>query len=162
MTHLSVVSRRIRLALLGSAALPLALEAQMPAAPDAARLRAARAVVEATGADSLMLQTMERTLPIQRAQNPRVPAEFWDRFIARARADIPALVDSLVPIYADRFSQAELEQLLVFYRSPLGRRVVAEQGEIAAQSQRVGMRWGAAVGAAIVTDMAQEGKPVRM
>jgi len=42
---------------------------------------------------------------------------------------------SLGPIYARRFTKAELEQLLTFYRSPVGRRILAEQGSIAQEGQ---------------------------
>jgi hypothetical protein len=44
-------------------------------------------------------------------------------------------VDSLGPIYEKRFTKVELEQLLTFYRSPVGQHILAEQGSIAQESQ---------------------------
>jgi hypothetical protein len=70
------------------------------------------------------------------------------------------LVDSLAPVYAARFSKAELDQLLAFYESPVGRHVAAEQPAIAQESQQLGLRWGARMGAAIAVDLANEGKPL--
>jgi hypothetical protein len=80
-------------------------------------------------------QTIDANLPAQREKNPSVPSEFWDRIAAKARADIGGLVDSLGPIYEKRFTKVELEQLLTFYRSPVGRHILAEQGSIAQESQ---------------------------
>jgi hypothetical protein len=125
------------------------------------RVRVARRVVEASGAEDVILSTMERTIPTQRAQNPQIPAEFWDRFAARARADVGMVVDSLAPVYAARFSKAELDQLLAFYQSPVGRRMAAEQLAIGQESQQLGLRWGARMGAAIAIDLASEGKALK-
>jgi hypothetical protein len=151
------------LVLLAILALPTALAAQGSSnggAVDPERLKVARRLVQASGAEDLILKSIELTLPAQRAQNPNIPPEFWDRFAARARADVTMLVDSLAPVYAQRFSKAELDQLVAFYESPVGRHVATEQPSIAQESQQLGLRWGARVGAAIAVDMANEGKPL--
>jgi hypothetical protein len=114
--------------------------------------------VQASGAEDLILKSIELTLPLQRAQNPNIPAEFWDRFATRARTDVGALVDSLAPVYASRFSKAELDQLLAFYESPVGRHVAAEQPALAQESQQLGVRWGARVGASIAVELTNESK----
>ena len=155
--HRSVL-RRCWLALFATVALPLALQAQ---APDQDRMALARQVIKASGAEALMVSSIDANLPAQREKNPSVPAEFWDRIAARARADIGGLVDSLAPIYAKRFTKPELEQLLTFYKIPVGRHVLAEQGSIAQESQQMGMRWGTRLGAAVAVEMANEGKPLR-
>ncbi|HEX2451452.1 MAG TPA: DUF2059 domain-containing protein [Gemmatimonadales bacterium] len=159
-------SVRVRLAqlallLLGFFALPCTVAAQTShgaRAPDAERLKVARRVVQASGAEDLILKSIELTLPLQRAQNPNIPAEFWDRFATRARTDVGALVDSLAPVYASRFSKAELDQLLAFYESPVGRHVAAEQPALAQESQQLGVRWGARVGASIAVELTNESK----
>lgn len=163
MNSFRVRRSRLVLSLLGMVALPVTLVAQGSAgsgAPDAERLKVARRFVQASGAEAIILKSIELTLPTQRAQNPKIPAEFWDRFVARARADVGLLVDSLGPVYAARFSKAELDQLLAFYESPVGRHVTAEQPAIAQESQQLGLRWGTRVGAAIAVEMANEGKPM--
>ncbi len=155
---------RLVLFLLGMVALPATLVAQASArsgAPDPERLKVARRVVQASGAEAIILKSIELTLPAQRAQSPTIPPEFWDRFAAKARADVGLLVDSLAPVYAVRFSKAELEQLLAFYESPVGRHVVAEQPAVAQESQQLGLRWGTRVGAGIAVEMANEGKPLK-
>lgn len=154
--------RAVPLALLflGFVVLPSTALSQGRKSPDPEKLKVARQLVEASGAEELILKGIELTLPAQRAQNPKIPDEFWDRFAARARADVGMLVDSLGPVYAARFSKAELDQLLAFYQSPVGRHLASEQGAIAQESQQLGLRWGTRVGAAIAVDLANEGKPL--
>ncbi|HET8622163.1 MAG TPA: DUF2059 domain-containing protein [Gemmatimonadales bacterium] len=154
--------RAVPLALLflGFVVLPSTALSQARKTTDPEKLKVARQLVEASGAEELILKGIELTLPAQRAQNPKIPDEFWDRFAARARADVGMLVDSLAPVYAARFSQAELDQLLAFYQSPVGRHFASEQGAIAQESQQLGLRWGTRVGASIAVDLANEGKPL--
>jgi hypothetical protein len=144
--------------------LPMALQAQSGVGGkglDANRLGLAKRVVQASGAEAIILKSIELTLPAQRAQNPTINPEFWDRFTTKARAEIGVLVDSLAPIYARRFSKAELEQLVAFYESPVGRHIMADQGDIVQESQQLGVRWGTRLGAAIAVELANEGKAIK-
>ena len=155
---------RFYLSLLILIAFALPLQAQSPAKGkpgDGSQSELARRLVEASGAEAIILKTIELALPGQRAQNPKISPEFWDRFAAKARTDVRQLVDSLAPIYARRFSKTELEQLVAFYESPVGRHIVAEQGAIAQESQGIGVRWGTRLGAATAVEMADEGKPIQ-
>jgi hypothetical protein len=142
---------------------PMTLQAQSGGGkgPDASQLGLAKRLVQASGAESIILKSIELALPAQRAQNPTINPEFWDRFTAKARADVRVLVDSLAPIYARRFSKAELEQLVAFYESPVGRHIVAEQGAIAQEGQELGVRWGTRLGAAVAVELANEGKAIK-
>lgn len=144
--------------------LPMALQAQSGVGrkgPDANQLGLAKRLVQASGAEAIILKSIELTLPAQRAQNPTINPEFWDRFTTKARTEVGVLVDSLAPIYARRFSKAELEQLVAFYESPVGRHIVGEQGEIVQESQALGVRWGTRLGAAIAVELANEGKAIK-
>jgi uncharacterized protein len=144
-------------------ALPGALPAQMTPGKDLDpnQLAVAKRLVHATDAEGMILKGMELALPAQRAQNPAINPEFWDRFTAKARADVRLLTDSLAPIYARRFSKTELEQLVAFYESPVGHHLVTEQGAIAQETQTLGGRWGTRLGAATAVEMSDEGKPIK-
>jgi len=67
------------------------------------------------------------------------------------------LVDSMVPIYASHFSQAELEQLVRFYESPLGKRLNEVQPLIVQESMEAGQRWGATIGREVGESLAPGG-----
>ena len=59
-------------------------------------------------------------------------ARFGEAFTSALddRIDLQDLVvESFVPAYADLYTEAELEQLLKFYRSPLGQKVINGQPE---------------------------------
>jgi len=122
---------------------------------DPATATTIRRLLDLTGAAKLAVQNMEALVPAQRAANPQIPAAFWDAFMAHARRDINQLVDSLVPIYAAYFTKAELDQLLGFYESPIGRRLAQQQPIILQESVQVGQRWGSAIGREVGDSLAR-------
>ncbi|HEV8400381.1 MAG TPA: DUF2059 domain-containing protein [Gemmatimonadales bacterium] len=124
---------------------------------DPATAETVRRLLELTGAARMALQAMEAMVPAQRQAMPQVPAAFWDAFLAHARRDIPQLVDSLVPVYAAHFTLAQLQELVRFYESPLGRRLAEQQPLIAQESMQVGQRWGALLGAQVGDSLARAG-----
>jgi len=124
---------------------------------DPATAATVRRLLELTGAARLAVQTMEAMVPAQRQAMPQVPAAFWDAFMAHARRDIGQLVDSLVPVYAAHFTLAQLQELVRFYESPLGRRLAEMQPLITQESMQAGQRWGALLGAQIGDSLARAG-----
>lgn len=121
---------------------------QAPAARkvDPATAAAARRLLTVTGAVKLALNGMETMINQQRGLNPQVPGAFWDAFIAHARRDTTQLLDLLVPIYATHLTQDEIEQLIRFYESPIGKRLTAVQPLITQESMAAGQTWGEAMG----------------
>ena len=139
-------------------ALTAPLTAQQGQSPEAAKIATTRRLLELTGAAQLSVRAMEVMVPAQRAANPQIPAAFWDAFMVRARRDVPQLVDSLAPIYAAHFTQAQLDELVRFYESPVGRHLTEVQPLITQESFEVGQRWGALIGRAVAESLAQGGR----
>jgi len=133
------------------------LAQQNPASVDPAKASVIRHLLELTGAARLAMRGMEAMVPAQRAVNPQIPSAFWDAFLARARRDVRQLVDSMVPIYASHFSQAELEELVRFYETPVGRRLNEVQPLIVQESMEAGQRWGATIGREVGESLARSG-----
>lgn len=116
---------------------------------DARRLASAKRVLDVSGTIEAMTAAMRANLPAQRAANPQIPAEFWTRFEARILRDAPQLVDSIAVLYANRFTQQELDGLLAFYQSPTGRRLRQLQPTLVTESSAIGQRWGMRIGTEI-------------
>lgn len=124
---------------------------------DAGTAATIRRLLELTGSAQLALNGIEAMVPTQRAANPQIPVAFWDAFLDRARRGIPQYIDSLIPIYAAHLTRGELDQLVRFYESPLGRRLAAVTPVITQESIQLGQRWGAAIGQAVGDSLARAG-----
>jgi hypothetical protein len=128
-----------------------ALAQQPSRTADSVKAATVRRLLQLTGSTEAAVRSMEAVIPAHRAASPQIPAAFWDAFIARVRHDLPQLVDSFVPIYASRFTQTELDQLVQFYESPLGKHLIEVQPEMFQEGFEIGRRWGALI-ARQVTD----------
>lgn len=71
------------------------------------------------------------------------------------------LLDYITPVYADRYSLDELKQLVAFYKSPIGQRVVKESPIIMTNSMEAGAAWARSLNheiqASVLSSMAKEG-----
>ena len=130
-------------------------------AADTAKIALIRQVIAATRAADQAVLAMETGLPAQRAANPRIPAVFWDRFAERGRTRRGEFVELLVPVYDQRFSPAELRDLLAFYQSPLGRRLLEVQPDLTRDAMLAGQKWGMQLGAEIGQELAAEGVQIQ-
>jgi hypothetical protein len=141
---------------------PARVVAQLPAPPgavpaaDPVKLQLIHAVLTESRTVDLMLQSMQAAAPAQRAANPAIPAAFFDRFLSAARERRSELGALLIPIYDRHFTADELRELLAFYRTPIGHKLLAEQPAIAQEAMAAGQQWGQRLGIEIGQKMAAE------
>ena len=67
------------------------------------------------------------------------------------------LINALVPIYDRYFTESEIKDLIKFYESPVGKKMVLNQPLILKDSMTVGQNWGMKIGQEIVEDLQKEG-----
>jgi uncharacterized protein len=124
---------------------------------DSAKADVLRRLLQRVQAAEQALSMMEASLPAQRAATPRVPAVFWDRMLSTARERKDELNDMIAGVYDRHFSTEELRQLLAFYETPLGRKLLASQPSIMQESMVAGQEWGRRIGETVATQLAAEG-----
>ena len=117
----------------------------------------ARELLRAMNAESTFVQGIELGLASAKKKDPSVPQVFYDSTLARMRRSAGDLIDSLVPIYASRFTESELGDLLAFYRSPVGLRYTALQLEVTQETGKVAQRWGMRVSMDTMKDLVEKG-----
>lgn len=84
---------------------------------------------------------------------PDVPPRFFDILHSEMMALLTekmnapgGLVDICVPIYAKYFTDAEIQELLAFYLSDIGRKTIQVMPAIVAESMVAGQQWGRSLG----------------
>lgn len=105
----------------------------------------------------LAISTIESGVSAQRAANPRVPAVFWDRFLVETRNRRGEFEAMIVPVYDRHFSSAELRELISFYQSPVGQKMITELPAVTQESMEAGRQWGMKLGASIASQLKSEG-----
>ena len=124
---------------------------------DPERLTLARELLGLMNTGPSMLKGLELGLQAQKMTATQLPDTFWVEFAARARREMPKFIESVVPVYASRFTGPELRQLIAFYRTPVGHRLAEQAPELSADMMRAGQLWGVQLGADTAKDLAAAG-----
>ena len=134
------------------------LQTQGAAAMDAEK----RANIEALLKDTGMLANMSRLIDLLvpqimgslKKENRKIPDAVWDQFTGicteEMKRSLPELEDPVITIYDDNFSTDEIKQLVAFYQSPVGRKIVIQLPQLMQQSVTMGQSWGQQAGARAV------------
>jgi uncharacterized protein len=97
-----------------------------------------------------------------RKQRPNIPGKFWDDVIEDARQEVagslPEIEESIIAIYDANYTDEEIKQLLAFYRSPIGRKVVVQTPRIEEQSKAFGEVFGKRIGERVREHIRERGK----
>lgn len=128
----------IVLLLLGS--VPTAVAQESSSDVPSAKADSIRSLIRMTRGEQIAEQVFNRVLRLQKQKHPDVPDQWWSKM--RENADFDGLIQQLIPIYAQHFSQREINKLLDFYRTPLGQKTIEKMPTIMQESMTVGREWG--------------------
>jgi hypothetical protein len=118
-----------------------------------------RELLRATGAGNLAAQVMNQTIASFKKSMPDVSEKFWEGL--RAEVKTEELEQKIIPIYAKHFDEVELQGLIEFYSSPLGRKVVSELPAVVQESFVVGQEWGREIAARVLARLKEKGYSVK-
>ena len=152
-----------------SAALALvavvATAGQAQPAPSQASVDMAREIVVLKGGDRifspLIPGVIEQSKNMFLQQNPALQKDL-DDVAAKLRAELaPRKADVMTEVaraYASHFSEAELKEILAFYKSPVGKKVIEQEVKALEQSMGVAQQFAAKLSDEVVTKIRAEMK----
>jgi hypothetical protein len=161
-------ARHIMAALIALAAIGVAQPAAPQSAapqPSPAAILLAKQIVEIKGVKT-MFQPMVRGV-VQKAKNAFMQTNFmWSKDLNEVAEIVQKdydprlsdLIDQTARIYASHFTEAELKELLTFYQSPLGRKMVVEEPKALEESMANAGDWGDKLSEEVMTKMRAEMK----
>lgn len=134
-----------------------------PAAAGAAspKLELIISLIKASGVgkaiDVTMQQNVRRMLPLIKQAHPTVPPavfdEFAQRFIEEVHRSRVEVYKRIAEIWDRHFTRDEIRDILAFYNSPSGRKLVLVQPQIIVESTRAGSEWGRVLAQRVYDDM---------
>lgn len=163
MRFLQATHRGVRLA-----AVALSLACTSPAAfaqsqPTPAALATAKELITVTGATTLfnplIAGVVEQAKLLYLQQNPGL-AKDLNEITAKMRTDLAPrfsqLSDEIARLYAVDFSEQELKDILVFYKSPAGQKLLQQQPKVIDNSMKFAQAWANKLSDEVVAKMRDE------
>jgi hypothetical protein len=108
---------------------------------------------------AIMPSLMNALKPAIVQNRPEVARDFdlmAPKLVESMAARFDELIDGIAAIYARNFTAAELNEIIAFYRGPVGQKFVQKQGGILQDSLAAGQKWGQALGAELQRRMTDE------
>jgi hypothetical protein len=112
-------------------------------APDPAKQADIVRLMKLTGAGNIGLQAMDQMIISLKGAMTNVPEKFWTEFRKEVNAD--ELVNLIIPVYDKHLSHAEVKELIRFYETPVGKKMISVMPAITQESMQVGQQWGMGV-----------------
>ncbi len=125
------------------------------AANDSARRAAIRQLLILQRTDSLLIAGIEMGLADEPA-DPNLPEGFVDSLKARARREVGDFIDRLIPAYDSIYTDSEIQELTVFYRSKLGQRLLETQPALMQAGMVAGQQWAMELAGKILLDYSKQ------
>ena len=140
---------RLGLCIFVAAFFAIAAVAEQPAAPDPARVAAAKDMMDATG---VMKQTDGMVAAMGQgfrkgaaetagAEKAEAAGQEFDRYMKRLMSYREQMVDDFAVLYAERFTAEELKSIADFYRSPTGSKFIVAMPELIQAGAQIGIKY---------------------
>jgi N-glycosylase/DNA lyase len=122
---------------------------------DSAKIASIRELLEVTGSGKLGVQAVQNMIASYRQNLPSVPEEFWNEFMKEVNTEV--LTTMVIPIYDKYYSLEELNAIIAFYKTPIGKKVIATLPQIMQESMQAGQSWGKEVGEKAFNKLKEQG-----
>ena len=97
-------------------------------------------LLETMGSTHAMKTSFEYMINYYKQNNPQISSEYWDN--ASKHVDYDELVQKLIPVYSKHFTEQEIVDLLNFYNTSTGKKMIEKMPAILEESMEIGRKWG--------------------
>lgn len=162
MSVVEAIKNAARLAALGVALVtfsPLAHAQQ----PSAAAISSAKELISITGATTLfsplIAGVVEQAKVLFLQQNPALSKDL-NEIATRMRADLQPrfteLTDEVARLYSQNFTEQELKDILAFYKTPAGKKLLTAQPQVVDASMKFAQDWANKLSDQVIAKMRDE------
>ena len=131
--------------------------------PSAAAIATAKDLVEATGATALfsplIAGVVEQSKLLYLQQNPMLQKDL-NEIAQKMRTDLQPrfaeVINEVARQYAAHFSEQELKDILAFYESPVGKKMLSEQPKVVNGSMQFAQDWANKLSTEVTAKMRDE------
>lgn len=114
-----------------------------------------KTLLELSGSSKLGVQVAKTMIDAFKKNYTDVRAEFWEEVAKEISAD--DLIKLVIPIYEKYYSEEDIDQLINFYRSPIGKKMQEVTPLLTQESMAAGQVWGREIAEKVVAKMKEQG-----
>jgi hypothetical protein len=112
-------------------------------------------LLKVSGTTQMMEQVIDAMIVHIKQMQPGIPDVFWNKL--KAKLTDGEFLDMFVPVYTKHYTHDEIKQLLKFYDSPIGRKMVKVSPAMLQESMAIGEKFGEKIGQEIAKELQAAG-----
>ncbi len=110
-------------------------------ADEASHKKAAESLLALMGLEKLLSQSVDQMLAMQVQQNPSLaPYQAQMKTFLNKYMSWPSLKEDLAKVYMAEFTESELNDLIKFYQTPLGKKTVEKMPSLMSKGAEMGQK----------------------
>lgn len=125
------------------------------AAQTPAKTEKIKTLLDVTGSGKLGVQMATQMIDMFKENYSNVDQKFWDGFIKEIKAE--DLINLIIPIYDKYYTEEDLDKIIAFYKTPIGKKMVETLPMISKESMAAGQTWGKQLGEKVVLQLKEKG-----
>jgi len=126
---------------------------------DPAYVQALKKMFELNGSEETYKAAIKQSLNMFKDQFPEDESNFIKEFEAELlNTSFNDLFEMLTPVYAKYLTLADVEEMIKFYETPIGKKFAKNTPSITQESMQIGQQWGMKMGERITEKMMKEKK----
>jgi hypothetical protein len=115
-------------------------------------------MLEVAGTEATFQIAIKQMFGLFKQQYQNIPDNVWvDMEKDFSNTSVDELVDMLTPIYEKHITLSELNSLIEFYQTPVGKKYAEKSPLIMQESMQVGQQWGMKMGQKFKERMKEKG-----
>jgi len=115
-------------------------------------------MIQVSGSEVAYKGIVNQMITMFKQQQSNVPAEFWNEFSAEMNRDaVGQLVEMLTPIYQKHLTESDIQSVISFYETPVGRKFAEKTPLITQESMQAGQEWGKQIGERVMEKLRTKG-----
>jgi hypothetical protein len=120
--------------------------------------KALQTMFEVSGSEGAYQAAITQMFSMFKQQYANVDEQTWGELEAEFNeSSILDLVDSLVPVYQKHLTLHDLNELIEFYQTPIGKKYASKTPMLTQESMQVGQQWGMKIGQDFAKKMQEKG-----
>lgn len=113
---------------------------------------------QVSGSEETFKVAINQMITSYKGQYPQVSADIWKELEKEfLKASMDELVVMLTPAYQKHLTQKDLEELIQFYKTPIGRKFAEKTPLLTREAMQVGQQWGMKIGQNFAAKMKAKG-----
>jgi uncharacterized protein len=115
-------------------------------------------LMEVSGSEQTFKAVISQFFTLFKNQNSQVPDSIWSELEQEFyNTSTDELVAMLTPVYEKHLTEADLQKIIEFYQSPVGKKYAEKTPFITQESMQVGQQWGTKIGEHFAERLKQNG-----